>query len=68
MNDKMTKLLIDNKTHRLYMERGGDYNYIAFVKAAGFIQEVGRAWRLTKGVTRFFSKSEIESAKSRRHA
>jgi len=65
---KKSVLLFENETHKLFMERGCDYNYIAFVKTGrGFVQEVGRAWRLTKAVTRFFTEREIERAKSRRH-
>lgn len=65
---KKSALLFENETHKLYMECGCDYNYIVFLKTGrGFVQEVGRAWRLTNGVTRFFTKSEIEQVKAKRH-
>lgn len=64
---KKSVMLFENETYKLLMEYGCDYNYIVFLKTGrGFIHEVGRAWRLTNGVTRFFTKGEIEQAKTKR--
>lgn len=56
------------------VDRAPEGFYITYNKCrtmsgdVAFLHEVGRSWRLTKKVTKFFSESEVRQIKAEVHA